>query len=92
MGLMYANDKGAPGKREPIIHIIDTSANFPAAAFLPEESSEDVWYCFVKFWARLRSGDLEFISVDHGTVFTSGRFETGCRENYTKLHFSGTEA
>jgi transposase InsO family protein len=80
------------GHAKSVLHVVDTETNFSAATFLKDESSEEVWAAFLRFWADFYIGFHDIFRVDAGSAFTSRKFRALAESSGVILHYSGAES
>lgn len=57
--------------RRTMIHMVYVSTHLFAARFLQRQSTKDIWNVIRELWLLTYLGPPDFISVDHGSAYTS---------------------
>lgn len=60
----------------PILHMIDEETNFSGACFVPKQTTEAVWKCFVTNWVLPYIGYPINLKTDQGRQFQSSEWES----------------
>lgn len=75
----------------PILHIVDTHANFQSATVLRSKKPIDIWFTFIECWATLYVGYPNVIRLDQEANFSSSLFKSLVAQTGIELRFLGTE-
>ena len=79
------------GKRA-VLHVFDTQKHFGMAAFLKDQSIEDVWKSLTCCWASIYTGYAEKRKVDQEIAFNSFKWKRLCDEVDTDFKTSVFES
>lgn len=58
-------------RSKPFIHMVDEATHYTAAAFLPSQSTADIWKILRELRMQTYAGPPDYLVVDQGTNYTS---------------------
>lgn len=75
-----------------VLHVVDRDTRFSAACFLPGESANQVWRCFLNIWVSTYIGFPDCVQVDQGPQFKSHEFRSMLSSAGILVQPSGVES
>lgn len=75
----------------PILHVVQTHAQFQGGAVLRSENADGVWDFFMECWGRLYLGFLTVIRLDQESAITSSVFRGSAAVHEIVLQLTGIE-
>ena len=62
-------------ENRPVIHLVDESTHFTAAAFLTNQSSLEIWKAISRLWINTYIGPPDYLKVDQGSNYISNEMK-----------------